>query len=790
MTVEAQILVTDPDPETDSSLVLAQFQLPGWSWLQDAVSRLRGQHADIGVHMRWQALPDPHTPDGGAPSEVAGTTSDPSWPDGEMDAALACGLTVSPHRAGPRAPRQLEYAVTVPTARGAAAAAALPRWRRTTRTDSPESVYYHRTRDDVGAELSARECVRLLRAIDLRLPGRFVLLAVGPLPAPAAHKVADTLTDVCADVPDLTAPSAAAVSQARAAAGRVHDTSHLNPVARLADATGRLDELVGLDGVKEIVRGLRATAEIEVRRRAAGLPNSPMTRHMALVGNPGTGKTSIAGILADLYGALGILPRGQLVVADRAGLVSGFVGQTAARTSAVVRSALGGVLLVDEAYMLAPPESPQDFGHEAIATLVHLMEVHRDDLVVLLAGYPAEMTRLFDSNTGLRSRIARVLRFPDYSVDDLTEVFHRLAARDLYVLDPDVLPALRAHLIDEPPSIRAGNARAVRKIFDATRQRQAHRLAAEPTGPAEAAALSRIARADLPVAASGAIDDAELATAMVRLDALIGLVDVKLAVHDLVDLARVTRLRRAANQQTPSRGNHVVFVGNPGTGKTTVAELLGRIYAALGVLSSGHVHAVTRDDLVAGYVGQTSAKTRAAVEAAIGGVLFIDEAYTLAPQDDQRDVGPEAVAELLEAMETARDDLVVIAAGYPREMERFLGSNPGLRSRFSRTLVFADHGPTEAAQIVVELATRDGLVVGEATYHALVDNLTVAAAGPSWANGRTARSLFEDMIVGQARRLSGESDLAQLTGEVITPEEQARRLRELSPDDVPAPVGY
>lgn len=774
--------VLDADPVTGKCLVAAQLRLPGWTWLERTVADLRSRYPDAAVHLRWAAAPD-GVGDGAADeASTAGNRAENEAPVGpDTPPRRTRAVTLEPYSPGPRAVRQLEFLVAAPLAQRDQVQAALPRWRRSSRSDQPDAVCFARTRDDEGPAPSAREAVRLLRLLDVRLPGRFVLLVTGPLPAPDAYVAADLLTERCAETSEV---SGAGGPPAPLASGAPEQQREVPAAQRLAEAEGRLDALVGLDHVKDAVRRLRSVADVEARRRAAGLPTSPTTRHLALVGNPGTGKSTVAAVLSDIYGALGVLSRGHLVVADRSTLVSGFVGQTAARTSAVVRSALGGVLLVDEAYTLAPPDSPQDFGHEAVATLVSLMEVHREDLVVLLAGYPADMTRLLDSNAGLRSRLARVLRFPDYSVDELAQIFHRLAGTDCYLLDDDVLPALRAHLSEQPNGVRAGNARTVRALFDVARERQALRLAQSPE-VGDVASLSQLTVADLPVLAAGEIDEVELATAMVRLDALVGLESVKVAVHDLVDLARVSRRRREARQHAPTRGNHLVFSGNAGTGKTTVAALIGRIFAALGVLSSGHVHAVTREDLVAGFVGQTAGRTRAAVDAALGGVLFVDEAYSLTAGHDGRDFGPEAVAELLEAMEAHRDDLVVVAAGYPAEMAGFLASNPGLRSRFGHVVTFADYTPGEAAHIVADLSTRAGLVLDDAAHERVRAAMSRAATDPHWANARTARTLFEDMLVRQARRLAVDGELAAMTGEVTDPAERAELMRHLRAEDVP-----
>jgi len=198
-----------------------------------------------------------------------------------------------------------------------------------------------------------------------------------------------------------------------------------------------------------------------------------------------------------------------------------------------------------------------------------------------------------------------------------------------------------------------------------------------------------------------------------ELKSLIGLKDVKEDVAELTNYIRVQQLRRAKGLKSPEISLHMVFHGNPGAGKTTVARLLSKIYKALGVVSKGHLVETDRSDLVAGYVGQTALKVRAVAEKALGGILFIDEAYALKRSDDPQDFGNEAIETLLKFMEDNRQDLVVIAAGYPVEMNRFLDANPGLQSRFNKSLSFPDYAPAELMEIFLRLCKESDYKLSE-----------------------------------------------------------------------------
>jgi len=513
-----------------------------------------------------------------------------------------------------------------------------------------------------------------------------------------------------------------------------------------------LESLVGLEDVKHQLNRLVHLAKAHIRRADSGISASSPTLHMVFVGGPGTGKTVVARLVGEALADVGLLSSGHLKEVDRADLVAGYLGQTAIKTKEVINEAMGGVLFIDEAYTLAHDK----FGQEAIDTLLKAMEDNRDDLCVIVAGYYGPMVEFLNANEGLKSRFGRTIEFRDYVPAELLDIFLRQVDENGLVITDEAIRAVEQKLNREYERRDAsfGNAREVRKVFERILENQAQRLAEHHDSDVAVITEGDVLEDTLET-------DVALAKAMHELSSMVGLDDVKIQIQKFVALVKAERRRAASENAQLNTSLHLVFTGSPGTGKTTVARLIGSIYVALGFLKRGHVVETDRSELVAGYVGQTAIKTASKIREAEHGVLFIDEAYALTSDGGgANDFGIEAINTLLKAMEDKRGSIAVIAAGYTQEMKRFISSNPGLSSRFTRRIHFKDYSPDELVEILYGLLIKNGFQMSSDADDAILTKLhdLYDDGHTQSGNGRFVRNLFESLREAQSWRIFDDED--------------------------------
>ena len=496
---------------------------------------------------------------------------------------------------------------------------------------------------------------------------------------------------------------------------------------------GQLDQLVGLEGVKAEFRNIY-TMQI------AGLTNRDNhCYHMLFSGNPGTGKTTVARMAADLFHRMGILKTNKLVSVKPCDLISEWIGGTGMKAMEVIRRAYNGILFIDEAYGIAT----MDRGEELLNVLVQEMENHSDKLIVILAGYTDEMRELLKANPGLGSRIGQEIHFDDYSQDQLAQIFLQMCKKDGFTLDGSARDELDDCIGALMTREFFGNARDIRNMLQDLKEAWSEDFYAA-------------------VKANGA-DSAELEKFFLphHFEKIMP-PKKEVSIHDLIGLdvlkGKLEQFKRQALYQKYLREKgftnlsdfsmHMIFTGNPGTGKSTVARLIADDLYSIGMLKTNRLVIAERKDLVSVH-GDTGRKTADVIRKAVGGVLFVDEAYALA---GNRYGNNECIEVLLTAMEEHKSDTVFIFAGYVEEMQEFLLSNPGIQSRIGYTFHFGDYAPEELTRMYAGKMKKMGFVVSDGALTRVREIMEYFQDVKHFGNGRFVNHLIHQTISQRANR--------------------------------------
>ncbi|UOQ93443.1 AAA family ATPase [Halobacillus shinanisalinarum] len=527
------------------------------------------------------------------------------------------------------------------------------------------------------------------------------------------------------------------------------------------------DQMVGLSDVKKYIKHYYQFLKYQQHRRHIGfsMVDDPGL-HMIITGNPGTGKTTIARFLANIYYELGILDTKEVVEVNRSHLVGSYVGQSEENTMNYVQQAVGGVLFIDEAYSLKREgQTGNDYGQAVIDTLVSAMtgKEYGGKFAVILAGYPEEMRQFLWSNPGLRSRFPEQnhIELPDYQLNELLQIAEDAALENDFFFTEQALRLFESLIEKERVDDSFGNARTVRNLVLKTIfQKGASEQLEDKQHWLD---HMRINEQDLNFEET---NDHDSVSPIDRLHSLIGLNSVKEEVEKLSSFVQAQQKRKKLGYPVVPIQLHSVFSGNPGTGKTTVADIYAQILKKCGLLKRGHMVVASRSDLVAGYVGQTAMKTKRKVREALGGVLFIDEAYALY-NGGRDDFGKEAIETLVDEMTRHNENLVVILAGYKQEIRQLIASNPGLSSRFKKYLTFPDYDEHELLDMLVYQTGQYGYQLGDNVEQLLLD---LFQSHEIEGNGRFINNLVNEAIQYQAIRLidKEEDDWHTITHNDIT----------------------
>ena len=534
----------------------------------------------------------------------------------------------------------------------------------------------------------------------------------------------------------------------------------------LQELLEKLDKLIGLTNVKQKIRDYVQYLNFIKLRKEKGFDESgKISLHAVLTGNPGTGKTTVAKQLGKIYKEMGLLTKGHVHEVDRSILVAEYIGQTAPKTKKTIEDARGGILFIDEAYALSRPgEDSKDFGKEVIEILLKEMSDGPGNIAVIVAGYPEEMKNFLNSNPGLKSRFNHYFHFDDYQPEEMMQIAESGWETRKLKIEENANEYLFTKFTQcyRDRDRTFGNARFVMSVVDEAKMNMGLRLM--KSGNMENLTeedLSLVKLEDIQkIFAMGVtkqldiqIDEKLLKESLEELNQLVGLQNVKDEISELVKLVKY--YKEIGKDVLNKFVLHSVFTGNPGTGKTTVARIFAKIFRALGILEKGHLVECDREGMVAGYSGQTAIKTAEIVDSALGGVLFIDEAYALA-QGSNDAFGMEAINTLLKRMEDNRDDFVVIAAGYTDNMNEFLRTNPGLSSRFERTMHFNDYSPDELFRIAKNIFSKEGLKMdADATEH-VKNYISIIHEGRDkyFGNAREIRKLVGEAVKNQHLRMA------------------------------------
>lgn len=550
------------------------------------------------------------------------------------------------------------------------------------------------------------------------------------------------------------------------------------------DIMKEFDSFVGMQSVKDAIRRIAKEIAVQKQLIEMGEAAEGLTKYnFILTGNPGTGKSTVARIFGKVFKALGVTSTDRVTEKVPKDIIGEYINQSDKNMDAAINEAMGGVLFLDEAYDLEPMDnagkSTSSEGKKAVQLLMTRMENEAGKFVVICAGYPKEMATFMNSNPGLKRRFSHTIHIDDYTAEELLEIYERAAQAKKYnfTLADETVRMKALNMFRNMITMKDdkfGNAGEAMKKVAETKTNINNRLMSIPPDQWTPEVLHTALAEDIPYEEPAKVSVEEC---LAELNALIGLEGVKDSLTKLAHtINNEIETAKLENRRPEIPLGHYLFLGNPGTGKTTVARLMGKILYSMGALPTPNVVEVGKSDLVGRYIGETEGITSHVIDSAMGGILFIDEAYQLADNyGGGKGYGADALEVLVARLENDRGRFVCIAAGYTHEMESFISENSGFESRFPQRnrITFEDYNPDELFQIFMIYANKGGYVLDPMAENAVRGKLTMMYnnRGRTFGNGRDARNLFDEVKSNLAARLAEE-------GGAHTPEERKTIMME------------
>lgn len=508
--------------------------------------------------------------------------------------------------------------------------------------------------------------------------------------------------------------------------------------------------MVGLRKVKESIEGIVADVKAkQIRAQYGQTKESNVNLNFVFKGNPGTGKTTVAQLLGKVLANYGLISNSDVVKYTKGKLIDGCVGGGSRNVEKAFEDSVGKVLFIDEAYQLA-----DDDAKDALDAITNMLTDPRfeDNLAVVLAGYPGDMAKLISSNPGLKSRFPLDILFEDYSNDDLTEIFRRMLEAENFIIDESTLVYAKAYFASLHRNKEFGNARVAKKLRDEVKKKLGTRLQ-KVANPSKEEAFTIISE-DFPNFGRINLEkykvrEETMTTPIDQLNKLIGVDNIRKQFESYIEMAHYCQENPQSNISVTFRP-HMAFLGNPGTGKSTVARLFAEILRQEGLLTNSNFVEVGPADLIGEHLGQSGPKARSEFERARGGVLFIDEAYQLCRKDQLNggdQYGKEVITELIKFMEDDRDT-VVILAGYTDEIRYLIKKgNPGLHSRVTNEFIFEDYTPDILFDILLQKLSEHKMSDDfKIEMRQIIENAYDHRGETEWGNARTIEKYAADIF--------------------------------------------